>query len=213
VFGTFCLLVSPKLLLQKNQYGLFRVSCRQDGKSTRKFLSIVCFLCHIRRAQYSPEWEEIQRGSDPSYAIRVGICSQVDWSTDLRRNIKQCCNCWITFTCSQKHHTHNCYEKLLKGYTIPGSTDIFRSWYTRATLVETNDTTLLLLFTETGKNWMRSVKEGGCICSHAASNNCIWLPAKRLHIYANWAEGKYEYSKHKNTELDWSKHWWCSEPG
>ncbi len=60
---------------------------------------------------------------------------------------------------------------------------------------------------------MRSVKEGGCICSHAASNNCIWLPAKRLHIYANWAEGKYEYSKHKNTELDWSKHWWCSEPG
>ncbi len=105
MFGTFCLLVSPKLLLQKNQYGLFRVSCRQDGKSTRKFLSIVCFLCHIRRAQYSPEWEEIQRGSDPSYAIRVGICSQVDWSTDLRRNIKQCCNCWITFTCSQKHHT------------------------------------------------------------------------------------------------------------
>jgi hypothetical protein len=32
---------------------------------------------------------------------------------------------------------------------------------------------LLLLFTETGKNWMRSVKEGWCICSHAASNNCI----------------------------------------
>ncbi len=175
------------------------------------------------------QWERRSRGRLIHHLMPLGgrVCSQVDWSTELWRNIRQCCNCWITFTshAPNKHHhtrlvsdvseetTHDWYENLKRVHNtqdpqIHSEVDIYQTqhWLKLMTLHYYYYYCCCCCLLRLGKTecglWRRdaSVLMQHPIIAYVVIFNkkkFVGCPIKDC-TSANWAEGKIrEYSKHK----------------